>query len=150
MRAYLDSRRAIGVAVTYPLIVLTLAYGLFVMLVTFVMPRFLGAFETFRIPIPAGLHALGWLGTWAAYWWPTPARVARDRGRVLGVDRHKFGVPTEPAWPLLGWFPWMRGTTPRSYEAANFADLLAMLIAHGVPYPEVSGWPRPRRPATSP
>ncbi|MCA1684702.1 MAG: type II secretion system F family protein, partial [Planctomycetia bacterium] len=36
---------------------------------------------------------------------------------------------------LLRWFPWM-GSMMRGYEAASYADLLALLIEHHVPFPE--------------
>ena len=40
-RGYLEARRSIGLALWYPLLVLTLAYGLFLFIVTTVIPRFL-------------------------------------------------------------------------------------------------------------
>ena len=51
-------------------------------------------------------------------------------------------------WGLLRLFPWM-GSLLADYEAANFAELLALLLEHQVPYPsalvlaaESSGDPR--------
>ena len=40
-----------------------------------------------------------------------------------------------PAWWWLRLFPWMRSILA-SYETANFAELLALLLEHQVTYPE--------------
>jgi len=50
-RSYAESRRAIGLALWYPLIVLTLAVVLFALVVARVLPRFLALFESLRLPV---------------------------------------------------------------------------------------------------
>ena len=62
VRAYLDSRRAIGLALCYPLMVLTLAYGLFVLLVVQVVSRFLGDVRDVPDPDTRRRCAWGWDG----------------------------------------------------------------------------------------
>jgi type II secretory pathway component PulF len=135
VRAYLDSRRSIGLALSYPLIVLSLAYGLFVLILVLVVPRFLSAFEMLRIPIPAGLHGLGWLGTTLVYWGPILPAVLVAGLACWVWSGTSAGFRPGRAWSLLAAFPWIRSML-RHYEAANFADLLGMLLGQGVPYPE--------------
>lgn len=135
VRAYLESRRVIGLALSYPLIVLTLAYGLFVLMLAQVVPQFLRTFEAFRFPIPAGLHGLGWLGTKLAYWGPVlPILLAIAFASWIRSGT-SAGFRPGRSWPVLAWLPWTRSLL-RHFEAANFADLLGMLVGHGVPYPE--------------
>jgi general secretion pathway protein F len=138
VRAYLDSRRAIGLALCYPLMVLVLAYGLFVLLVVQVVPRFLGAFETFRIPVPAALLELGRLGESVVYWGALLPVLLLVGMALWGWTGTSAGFRPGRARSLLRIFPWM-DKLQRNYEAANFADLLGLLIEHGVPYPEALG-----------
>jgi type II secretory pathway component PulF len=135
VRAYLDSRRSIGVALCYPLLVLVLAYGLFVLLVVHVVPRFLSAFDTFRIPVPAALSELGWLGETAVYWGALLPVLLACGIAFWGWTGTSAGFRQGRTWALLRIFPWMRGLL-RQNEAANFADMLGLLVEHGVPYPE--------------
>jgi general secretion pathway protein F len=135
VRAYLDSRRSIGLALTYPLIVLTLAYFLFMFLVSVVARGFLGTFETFRIPIPASLRLLGRLGETVGTWGPLLPAVLVVGFAFWAWTGTSAGFRPGRAWTLLGLFPWMRSLL-RHYEAANFADLLALMVEHGVPYHE--------------
>jgi type II secretory pathway component PulF len=138
VRAYHESRRAIGLALTYPLIVLTLSYVLFMLLVSLLSRGFLGAFATFRIPIPATLHLLGWLGATVGYWGPLLPALLLVALACWAWTGTSAGFRPGRSWTLLGVFPWMRSLL-RLYEAANFADLLGLLVEHGVAYPEALG-----------
>jgi general secretion pathway protein F len=135
VRAYLDSRRAIGLALAYPLLVLALAYGLFVLLMVQVVPRFLGAFETFRIPVPAALWGLGKLSDTVAYWGALVPALLVGGIALWAWTGTSAGFRPGRGWALLRIFPWMRQLL-RQNEAANFADLLGLLVEHDVPYPE--------------
>jgi general secretion pathway protein F len=135
VRAYLDSRRSIGVALGYPLLVLVLAYGLFVLLVVHVVPRFLSAFEAFRIPVPAALSGMGWLGETAVYWGAALPVLVACGIAFWGWTGTSAGFRQCRAWALLRFFPWMRRLLQQN-EAANFADMLGLLVEHGVPYAE--------------
>src|SRR3954451_19880231 len=134
-RGYVESRRSIGLALSYPLIVLTLAYALFALLVSLLSRGFLGAFEAFRIPVPASLHLLGWLGETVGYWGPVfPLLLVLAIACWLWTGT-SAGLHSAGTWSPLRHFPWM-GSLLRLYEAANYADLLGLLVEHGVPYPE--------------
>src|SRR3954447_17311510 len=70
VRSYDDARRTIGLAFWYPMIVLVLAYTLFVLMVTQMVPRFLTAFESLEIAVPWSVKALGAVGATALFWGP--------------------------------------------------------------------------------
>ena len=57
-------------ALWYPLLVLALAYALFVGLVSLAVPRFVAAFESLGLAVPAPLRLLSRAGETAPYWWP--------------------------------------------------------------------------------
>jgi general secretion pathway protein F len=90
---------------------------------------------------------LGQLSGTEAYWWPVgPVLIA-----VLLVVWMRSGTTAGlrgGSWGGLRMFPWM-GRLLADFEAANFAELLAMLLEHKVPYPsalvlaaEAAGAPR--------
>jgi general secretion pathway protein F len=126
-----DLRRRIGLALVYPLIVLMLAYGLFVLLCTQLAPRMQYFFDD--IGLRTGLYE--WLidlGRYANPWgWVFPAvvvglilwwRRAGDRG-FLSDDNStaKF------AWLCPG-----LGKILKYLRYSQFADLLALLVENDV------------------
>jgi len=133
VRGYSEARSAIGLALWYPLLVLCLAYGLFVGLVTLVVPRFVIAFDSLGLSTPAPLHWLEWIGNTAHYWWPAgPILVI-----LLGIAWLASGKAVRfqsRGWTWLRIFPWMKSLL-NDYETANFAELLALLLEHNVAYP---------------
>ena len=70
VRGYSEARAAIGLALWYPLLVLTLAYALFVGLVSMAVPRFVEAFDSLGLGTTAPLRWLSWVGESVPYWWP--------------------------------------------------------------------------------
>jgi general secretion pathway protein F len=133
VRGYCEARSSIGVALWYPILVLTLAYALFVGMVVEVIPRFVGAFESLGIPMIRPLHWLERVGELAPYWWPIwPVLLL-----VLLIGWWRSGVSASfqaSSWSVLKMFPWMRSLLS-DYESAGFAELLALLLEHRVPYP---------------
>jgi type II secretory pathway component PulF len=134
-RGYTEARRSIGMALWYPLVVLAMAYTLFLALVVTLIPRFVAAFEEMGLSTAAPLRWLDAAGRSAWYWGPVlPVGLALCLGAWLG-SRRGFGAGRSGAPWVLGWIPWMRSMM-RGYEAAGFADLLALLVENRVPYPE--------------
>jgi general secretion pathway protein F len=133
VRGYSEARAAIGLALWYPLLVLTLAYALFVGLVMVVVPRFVDGFGSLGAGAAAPLRFLSWIGESAPYWWPAgPILLA-----VLLFLWARSGVAARFGTRSWGWlkvFPWMRSILA-NYESANFAELLGLLLEHRVPYP---------------
>ena len=121
-----------------------------------VVPRFVAAV---RLAGPGDLPAAadGWSGRAASapYWWPIGPIVLV----VLAVAWVRSGTTAGlrgGAWSGLRLFPWM-GSLLSDYEAANFSELLALLLEHRVPYPsamvlaaEATGNPRIRGAAAPP
>jgi type II secretory pathway component PulF len=133
VRGYGEARAAIGLALWYPLLVLTLAYALFVGLVSTAVPRFVDAFESLRLGVAAPLRFLAWIGEWAPYWWPVGPVVLF----ILFLAWVRSGMATSfraGSWSWLWIFPWMKSLLA-NYETANFAELLGLLLDHHVPYP---------------
>ena len=133
VRAYLDARRAIGLALCYPLLVLVLAYGLFVLLVVQVAP---GSWRPSRPSASRSRRRLlgaGWLSETVAYWGALLPVLLVAGIALWGWSGTSAGFRPARAWAVLGIFPWMSRML-RHYEAANFADLLGLLVEHGVPY----------------
>jgi general secretion pathway protein F len=134
-RGYAESRRVVGLALWYPLIVLSLTFVLFIVLVTGVVPQFQSAFISLQLPVHASVSFLSKLGANARYWWPVGPVVLAALG--LWWIRTGWSVSFRPgrAGSPMRRIPWM-GPMLASFEAANFAELLALLLGQRVPLPE--------------
>ncbi|MBX6316735.1 MAG: type II secretion system F family protein, partial [Isosphaeraceae bacterium] len=133
--SYAELRRAIGLALCYPLIVLLLAYGLFLGFVLGVAPRFVEAFRTLHLPIPGVVVSLAGMGETVAYWGPiVPALLVLVGAWWLASGR---AAVLQPGWTggLLGGVPGMRRLLANT-RAANFAELLALLVEQQIPFEE--------------
>jgi general secretion pathway protein F len=131
-RAYVDLRRAIGQAFVRPLIVLMMAYALFLAFLLLLIPRIRVAFESLGISGSGIARALECAGQTAVYWGAIPPLLVALGvivwiwlGRARGLD----------ATRALGWAPWLRSVMA-DWRASNFAGWLALLLDHGVPLAE--------------
>lgn len=131
-RGYVELRRAIGLALLYPLILLCIAYTFFVGFVHIVLPRVILAFDSLDVAVPSLVHWLSKVGDYALYWGPIgPVLLLclifwwllTGRSSTIGPDASAYG---------LGWFPWMKGVMINA-RSAQFSELLALLIDHDVP-----------------
>lgn len=134
-RELVELRRQIGAALVYPLIVLVLAYGLFLVFLIDLVQRFRETYELFRIPLHGILRGLVWVADRIAYWWWIPpallALVAAWWFSTRGAQILNFAGSTRP----LRWIPGI-GRIGRNFQYANFAELLALLIEHEIPLGE--------------
>jgi general secretion pathway protein F len=134
-RGFAEARRSILVAIWYPLLVLLVASVLFLGIMTKVIPRFVQTFEVLRLPLNWSLRLLNRLSETAWYWGPViPV------GLVLFVfaglmSRRSTTLGARGAFAVLRWLPWT-GSMLRNFEASSFAEMLALLVEHKVPYPE--------------
>ncbi|WP_210420199.1 type II secretion system F family protein [Aquisphaera giovannonii] len=134
LRGYGEARSAVGMALWYPILVLSLAYSLFLGLVTLVVPRFVSACESLGVPVVAPLRWLSTAGQLAWIWWPAwPITLIA----LLVAWRRSGGAAAfqGPSRSFLRFVPWV-GELCEDYEAAGFAELLALLLEHGVGYPQ--------------
>jgi type II secretory pathway component PulF len=133
VRSYSEARRAIGLALWYPVMVLALAYAMFVGLVRWAVPDFVKVFVELGLPVAAPLRWLTWIGETSDYWWPVgPILLA-----LLTIAWFRSGRVAQfnaSAWNVLRLIPWMRSLLV-DYETANFSELLALLLEHHVVYP---------------
>jgi type II secretory pathway component PulF len=134
-RGYVETRRAIGLALFYPILILAFAYGLFVAFVVTIVPRFLEAFQSFDIAGRGVLTALNRAGHSVTYWGPIlPGLLVVGiliwlySGRAASLDAGWGGG-------FVSWFPWMRGILFNS-QAGSYAEVLALLVEQGVPLDE--------------
>jgi general secretion pathway protein F len=147
VRGYFEARSAIALALWYPLLVLALAYVLFVGLVVVAVPRFVQGFSSLGLTEPAALRFLETIGQKAEYWWPVGPvlLVVLVLAWLQSGKAARFG---SMAWGWLRLLPWMRSLLA-DYETASFSELLAVLLEHRVAYPaalilaaEATGNPR--------
>ncbi len=133
-RRYAESRRLIGLALLYPLIVFSLAFVLFIFLVTEIIPRFHEAFVSLQLPVHPLTEFLVNAGATVRYWWPVlPVILVAV---LFWWFRSGRSVSLRPrSGSAIAWVPWM-GSILMNYEAANFAELLALLLEHQVPFPD--------------
>lgn len=139
-----DMRRRIAMALIYPAIVLILAYALFLGFIAVLVPRLLGAYDDFRLPLQGSLKLLQHLQRTMLYWGPVfPALVVLSVVGWIALRSNTFRLPRRSANSLsgfewigpFGWLPWSRRIV-HNYELANFADLLALLTKHNTPLPD--------------
>ncbi|MGI4756319.1 MAG: type II secretion system F family protein [Janthinobacterium lividum] len=130
-RVSLTVTKKLKAALVYPTLLITLVSGLFVFLITFVVPRFALLYDQLNAPLPAitqvllkvgngaqnyGLYVLPVLGIggYLAYRWSKT-----DAGAAT-VDKLRLGIP------LLGVI-WLK------YQVALFARTLSTLLTGGLP-----------------
>ena len=130
-RSYAELRRVIALAMIYPLMVMAFAYALAMAFVFYLLPRLLDAFQTLGLPSNRMLDTVRAAGRTAIYWGPMPPLLLLSvmlMWRMTGRAR-SFAS----AGGMTRWFPWVRGMFANA-QAANFADLLALLVGHSVPF----------------
>lgn len=131
----LELRRKIGFALLYPLIVIALAYGLFLVFIFQVAARMRDTYTLTDAAIPLPLWYLGKAGETAAYWAWIPPVVLLLIAVWWGLtSSSKILNPASPGI-FLGWMPGIRSIA-KNHQAANFADLLALMVQHEVPFNE--------------
>ncbi len=134
-RELVELRRQITLALLYPLIVAALAYFLFIVVIADLVERLRETYLLFHIPIHWPLAIVVSMAETATRWWWVPPLCLGIS--VLwwmatgGVHILSFSGPARP----LAWIPGV-GLISRRFQCANFADLLALLVEHGVPLAE--------------
>lgn len=135
-RRLAQTRRMIVSGLIYPLIVLLVAWQFFVFYTVRLAPGFLATVDDFGLPGRSFFARLAEWGQTAQYWGPAVPAVVLILVGVwwLFSGRASLADPGV-ARTLLGWVPGMRRIL-RNYQVATLADLLSLLVRHGVPFPE--------------
>ena len=139
-RRVMELRRVMGLAMIYPLVVIALAYCLFLVLVTRLAPVTLNLYQDMQLSSSTALETLVWLGDTASWWaiW-LPAGVIfclvvwwhRSGQAVWSPRRAQRGwrCPLFPRWPTVG-------QALRDGRMATFGEVMALLLDHDVPLHE--------------
>lgn len=140
-RRVAELRRVTGVSLIYPLLVLSVAYGLFLSSVVLFVPRMADALEDLAGASDALLNAMLWLGNTAPWWaiWPPAALAA-----VLALWWHRSarsmwaqGAVFRPAKSRRIWPPWPSiQQSLHDSRMATMTELLALLVEQQVPLHE--------------
>jgi len=134
-RSYVELRRAIGLSLLYPTLVLLVGYGLFVLFVVDLIPRLAESFEAMRVPVGPWLSGMARWGDSVLIWGPVlPALVAVGAVSWWRTGRASAFRPGK-AGPVFRWVPGVASILDGA-TSAQFADWLALLVEHGVPWSE--------------
>ena len=136
IRRLAETRRMVAAGFFYPLLVVLVAWGMFVLFVTGVcraLSDFSREYDMLGHELLA--HMARW-GEWAWYWGPAvPVAIVLLAGVWwLRSGRATLAQPRS-AVVTLGWLPWL-GRMLRWYQIATFAEVLALLVENRVPLPE--------------
>jgi general secretion pathway protein F len=123
-------RRALVMALTYPMLVLMFGYLLAIGFMTQVIPRFVSAFGLLDLTPNRMLLGLDAASRTVFYWGPIlPIVLVVLMLAWIWTGRARM-LPTG-GW-LIRRIPWMRAMLANA-QAANFSRLLALLVEHDVP-----------------
>ncbi len=140
-RRIAELRRVTGVAMIYPLIVVGLAYVMFLTLVTRLAPKTLDAVENLTSNAAPFLTGLVWLGQTSQWWaiWPPIAvigllgwwwfRSGRAGGLLRDATSKHAGKKRKRRWPTMS-------RSLHDGRLATFAEVLSLLIEQQVPIHE--------------
>ncbi len=134
-RQGIELRQRIEFAFLYPLIVLSIAYGLFVLLVVESQRRWISIgrdFDLDRDPVVQFIMRI--CSHWPAWTWIPPVLIAVPLVWWVFWGRSSF-LPDRRPSPLLAFIPGLSSVVTY-WQWAGFCDLLATLLEHQVPLPE--------------
>ena len=134
-RGYGESRRVVGMALLYPVLVMILAYALFVVFVVQIAPRFVEGFDSLGLPSSLPIRFMEGAGATIWYWAPVVPvlfLILGFRWVFSGRSTSLDGTSISSAMGLIR----PVGRMLADYRSANFAELLALLIEHQVPLEE--------------
>ena len=134
-RKQLQTRNTIVGALVYPSVLLAVALGVCLLMLTIVMPRFADLFSTLDLPLPPTTQALMFLSNiLVGYWWALLIAVVS-----IGVGL-KFWITSEAGkqtiFTAMLNLP-MVGKVTRSFATARIARLLGVLLDSHLPLLEV-------------
>ncbi|MCA9027641.1 MAG: type II secretion system F family protein [Planctomycetaceae bacterium] len=123
-------RRQLRLSMIYPSIVFVLAYTLFTGFVLLVVPQLLRSHVIFRTPETFVIRVLRSLTETVGIWGPIIPGVLLLCVILLFLQRQFLSHVT----PLLGGSGWLPGA--RDVGLSRFSRVLALLVEHGVPFPQ--------------
>jgi general secretion pathway protein F len=135
-RRLAEARRLVAAGIIYPLLVVFVAWGGFVLFTVKMSGSLLAMFKDFHIPGQTLMATFVRWGDSAAWWGPAVPLLVLVLAGVWWSYSARAGLvePRAAGW-LLGWLPWTGGMLRHS-RVATFADVLALLVESRVPLPE--------------
>ncbi len=135
-RRLVEARQIVLAGLLYPLLVLVVTWGLFVLFVVKVAPAFAQAFPE----VPAASRGfLRWLAGWGDSVWSwgpaVPAVVLVLAFAWMLASARATSAEPPLAGLLFGWLPWTRRMI-HAFRIAMFSEVLALLVENRVPLPE--------------
>lgn len=117
-------------ALTYPVLLGILCVGVVALMLTFIVPRFVGMYQTSGQPLPAPTQVLLDISDFLmSYWYAVLVAVV---GIVILIYLLKSGSKTKAGWDtMMLHFPGI-GKMKQTILAARFAHTFSMLISSGL------------------
>jgi type IV pilus assembly protein PilC len=125
-------RRQIKAAMVYPIVVVTVAFGVLIALVTFLVPVFIHIFKQFggNLPAPTKVTVL-MSNAVTGYWW---ALILGAAGLVFAFIKWKGSKDGRKQWDRVRLkIPMKIGTIVQKVALARWSRTFSTLIAAGVP-----------------
>jgi general secretion pathway protein F len=136
-RRVAELRRTVAAALVYPIVVLVLAYLVFIFIVTFLAPRLSDALQDLTSRSEPIVTWFVWLGANVGWWvfWP-PAILAALLMIEWLAARRGFLSSDGPILRLIAmfWPPIRR--SQREARLAAFVEIMALLVREQIPLPE--------------
>jgi general secretion pathway protein F len=134
-RSLLEMQQSLRSALIYPVLVLCVAYGFFLLLLGDLLPRMIHMLAQVRATPDALVRALQFLSHTVAYWGPAVPVCALVAAIWMGLV--PLAAPQRPAVMLsrLRFLPWT-GRIVGDVQSASFCHLLGLLVDREVPLPE--------------
>jgi|HubBroStandDraft_6_1064221.scaffolds.fasta_scaffold66794_3 type II secretory pathway component PulF len=133
-RTLLEMQRSLRTSLVYPTLVLCVAYGFFLVMLSDLVPRMIIMLtEAHRTP-DSLVHGLQFLSQTIVYWGPAIPAIAVAVAIWAGLIP---GGSQRPAVMLdrLRFVPWLRRIV-NDVQSSSFCHLLALLVERNVPLPE--------------
>jgi type II secretory pathway component PulF len=134
-RTLLEIQRSLRSALVYPVIVLSVAYAFFLVLLTDLLPRIIDMLTDIRFTPDSLLLALRSLSQTVIYWGPALPIVVVIMAIWTGLL--PLGTSQRPTAVIgrLRFLPWI-GRIVNDVQSASFCHLLSLLVEREVPLPE--------------
>jgi general secretion pathway protein F len=134
-KTLLGMQHQIRAALVYPVLIATIAYGFFLLLVEELVPRIIGLLAVSGRTPDSFLNGLLFLSRTVAYWGPALPAIALLLALVTGVIPIPFLRPSAALVQRIHLLPWA-GRVVRDSQSAGFCQLLAILLDREVPLPQ--------------
>jgi type IV pilus assembly protein PilC len=130
-RKQLYVRRLVIGALVYPSLLLTVSVGVLVVMLTFVLPRFVELFDSLDMPLPPSTKFLMGVSTvLTGYWWAVLGGIA---GLIVGLRFWLLTPGGRRIWDGVVLALPQIGRMARSFATARVTRLLGVLIQGKVP-----------------